>query len=154
VRGVNVDDLVLLFNTNNDDIEREGNSLGPTASRRSWEVERFIVDPVMKSPDEGWAILNALVEGVDDRPDGALDYLGAYLVEDFVRQHGVEFLDQLEAAARKSPRWRRALAAARGWENRMCIDHRVSNRLLPYIELHRANSDSGAASTSGDIRER
>jgi hypothetical protein len=150
-----MDDLVDLFNMNNDDLEHADGPLpAGAASRRSRQVERLIVDPVMKRPHDGWTMLNTLVEGVDDRPGGALDYLGAYLVEDFVKVHGVEFLDQLEAAARGSPRWRRALSAARDWHNPRSVDPRVSARLVPYIDLHRAPSDSGDNRSGMTLRSR
>jgi hypothetical protein len=154
VPSVNTDELVRLFNKNNDDLERgieQGlDRLGPAAARRSRQVERLLVDPVMNRPHEGWPILDTLVEHVDDRPDGAMEYLGAYLVEDFVRAHGVEFQDLLEAAARDSPRWRRVLAEAYGWDDPDMIDPRVSDRLMPYIRLRR-ETESPPASTSGDI---
>lgn len=134
-------ELVALFNKHTDDlkhdIEHGVARPGPTATRRSRRVERLIVEPVMSRPHEGWPILNALVEGVDERPDGAMDFLGAFLVEDFVRAHGIEFLDLLAAAARESPRWRRVLAYAYGWDDPRKVDQRVSDRLMPYITLHR-----------------
>jgi hypothetical protein len=140
---VRIDALVDLFNRNNNDHERRIelglDRFGPAAARRSRQVDRWLYDPVVNQPHEAWPILNALVEKVDDGPDGAMEYLGAYLVEEFVKLHGVEFLDVLEAAARDSARWRRVLAAARDWHNPKSIDVRVSDRLMPYIREYRAS---------------
>ena len=136
------EELVVLFNTHNDDLDRMIElgleRLGPAAARRGDQVDRLLQDPVVNRPHEAWPILNALVENVDDRPDGALDYLAAGPVEDFVKLHGVEFLDLLEAAARNSPRWRRALDTVRPWDGPNAIDPRVADRLMPYIRLHSA----------------
>jgi hypothetical protein len=57
-----------------------------------------------------------------------------------VKLHGVEFLDFLEAAARNSPRWRRALEYVRPWEGPNAIDRRVADRLRRYIRLDIATS--------------
>jgi hypothetical protein len=152
---MNIDALVVLFNKNNDDfaqkIEQGSQRLGPAALRRSSQVERWLHDPVVNKPHEAWPILNALVENVDDRPDGAMEYLGAYLVEEFVRLHGVEFLDLLEAAARDSARWRRALAVVYGWDDPTLVHARVSARLMPYVRRHREVSASSAGASSGTI---
>jgi hypothetical protein len=151
-----MEELVALFSKHNDDLQHEIEQgverPGPAATRRSRRVDRLIVDPVMSRPHEGWPILNALVEGVDDRPDGPMELLGAYLVEDFVRAHGVEFLDLLVAVARDSPRWRRVLAYAYGWNDSRKVDQRVSDRLMPYITLHRETT-APRHPPSGDIPE-
>jgi hypothetical protein len=121
-----LDELVSLFNKNNDDLALH--RVGSAVDRRRRQVERWLAEPVISRPHDAWPILDA-----HDRPDGAMEYLGAYLVEDFVRLHGVEFLDLLETAARESPRWRRVLGAAYGWTNPKRIDPRVASRLEPYI---------------------
>jgi hypothetical protein len=140
------DELVALFNRHNHDLDRMNElgleRLGPAAARRSDQVDRWLYDPVVNRPHDAWPILDALVENVDDRPDGALDYLAAGPVEDFVKLHGVEFLDLLEAAARNSPRWRRALEYVRPWDGPNGIDRRVADRLRRYIRLDIATSSS------------
>lgn len=57
--------------------------------------------------DEAWEILLLAVEIVDD--EATLDLIGAGHLEDFVGNHGPQYIDRIEQAARTSERFRRAL---------------------------------------------
>jgi hypothetical protein len=72
-----------------------------------WAWER-LQDLVRMDPDPAWALINRLIEAVDD--DEHLGSLGAGPLEDFVTYHGEHFIDRIEARAADNPRFRYALS--------------------------------------------
>ena len=85
----------------------------PNLARSSKALE-LILELVRSDPDQGWALIVALADRAPDQ-DG-VELLGAGPVEDFVREHGEAYLDQIDEAATQSPKRRSALTYTYGWD--------------------------------------
>jgi hypothetical protein len=79
---------------------------------------------VRSDPDKGWALIVALADRAPDQD--AVDLLGAGPLEDFVREHGMEYIDQIDDAATRSQKFRSALTYTYGWDK---VPHEVRERL-------------------------
>jgi hypothetical protein len=101
-------------------------------SSKAWSrIERI----VRKDPHKGWALIVALADRAPDQD--ALDLLGAGPLEDFIREHGLAYLDEIDDAATRSEKFRSALTYAYGWDK---VPTAVRERLLH----HFPNGDPGA----------
>lgn len=92
----------------------------------SWEY----VDNLWRTGDQ--AALDHLVDLAESASDDdELCYLGAGPVEDFVRVFGVARIDDIEAAARRSPPFLRALQGMYG----IVIPEPIRVRMLPLVPV-------------------
>jgi hypothetical protein len=75
--------------------------------RHGWAWER--VEHLGEGdPHEAWSLLGVLVDLADS--DELLADIGAGPLEDVLRAHGAELIDEIERKAAADPRFRRALA--------------------------------------------
>jgi hypothetical protein len=97
----------------------------------AWEY----VDALWRYGDR--AVLELLVDLAESAPDdGALGYLGAGPVEDLVRLFGEERIDGIEAAARQSPSFKRALRGMYG----TLVPESIRARMLPLVPTSAAEN--------------
>lgn len=75
--------------------------------RWAWE---WVHDLVGRDPDEGWALILALVDKAPS--DAALAYVAAGPLEDLLKKHGQVVIDRVDAESRKSNRLQLALSGA------------------------------------------
>lgn len=70
-----------------------------------------LFDLTEKDPDEAWAVaLELLAVSADP---GWISTIGAFIIEDILRDHGDEFIERIETEAAANERLRRALPVAR-----------------------------------------
>jgi hypothetical protein len=94
-------------------------------SSKAWSrIERI----VRRDPDKGWALIVALADRAPDQD--AVDLLGAGPLEDFIREHGLAYLDEIDEAATRSEKFRSALTYTYGWD---MVPNEVRERLLHHF---------------------
>lgn len=74
---------------------------------REWAVDR-LWDLVALEPEEAWPVTRAIVAATTD--ERALSNVGAGPLETLVRNHGAQFIDRIEMAARSDAKFRFALS--------------------------------------------
>ena len=87
---------------------------GPATS----ELNRLLVE----EPEEAWALIRRLVAHAETSV--ALECVAAGPLEDLLCEHGLQFIDRVEAAAHHDPRFKQALGTVWG-HNRMRQDVRA-----------------------------
>jgi hypothetical protein len=117
-------------------LDQADSRLARTAGDRSDQVtdEDFwvwdYVDAIWRRGDQ--AALDQLVDLADSASnDEQLGYLGAGPVEDLVRVFGESLIDDIEAAARRSPAFLRALQGMYG----ILIPESIRVRMLPWVPV-------------------
>lgn len=91
---------------------------------RSWADDRMR-DLVMVQPEEAWPLIRAIVAAVDD--ERTLCGIGAGVLENLVRDHGAQFIDRIESAARGDAKFRVALSCV--WASESPVGSRIAKVL-------------------------
>lgn len=95
---------------------------------RSADAWFRIRDIVSADPDRGWALIVALADRAPSQD--AIDLLGAGPLEDFVREYGSKYLEEIDQAVTRSEKLRSALTNTYGWDTAPQL---VRDRLLPHF---------------------
>jgi uncharacterized protein DUF6869 len=77
-------------------------------SQECWWAWDAVYELVSDEPTKGWEAIEALVRHASDE---ALNSIGCGCLEDLIRSHPAEFVEQLEELARTDPRFRLALSS-------------------------------------------
>ena len=107
----------------------------PSPADEPWEDEwssTVIFYLTEKEPDEAWALALELIDVSGD--PGWLSVIGAFIIEDLLKDHGDAMIDRIEAEAAQNERLRMALPTAR-W---VVPDHlldRVAAAAAPHRDM-------------------
>lgn len=88
---------------------------------RFGEATDLLVHLIDDDPEQAWLLIRRLIDQADS--EVALQCIAAGPLEDLLCDHGPQFIDRAEAAARHQPPFRRALTTVWG-HNRMAADVR------------------------------
>lgn len=91
---------------------------------RSWADDRMR-DLVRLQPEEAWPVIRAIVTAADD--ERTLCDVGAGILENLVRDHGAQFIDRIESAARGDAKFRVALSCV--WASESPVGSRIATVL-------------------------
>lgn len=75
--------------------------------QKNWWAYDSVNKVCLEQPEDAWLLLQELVEMAETRR--ILEDVGAGPLEDFVRQHGEQYIGKIETLVGKNPRFKKAL---------------------------------------------